>query len=709
MKTKRFDYQQYESKIHDYWKANEIYRCKELTADDLKIIDTPPPYANGTLHHGHGMSYTQLDIIARYLRQRHPTILPLAFDNNGLPTERYTEIKYGIQPGDHPDDFFQLCRQEAELAIKNQQSQFEALGFSYDHDIAYTTIDDRAMRITQQDFIDLYNRGLIIRDRQPQLFCISCQTALAQADIEKEEKESQLYWITFNTTDGKPFEIATTRPELIPAATAIFYHPEDSRYNHMSETHLINPIDGRSLPILEDNTIDPEFGSGLMMCSTFGDQHDIELYRTYKLDLIPSIDADGKMIGNQINGLSILTAREKILNILQKKGRILKKKSVIQSYSACERCSTPIEIINTMQWQIDILSHKTGLLDYIEDIEITPGYMKKRLIHWINGLQWNWIISRQRYFGIPIPAWICESCEKIDLATQTELPLRIQEMENRNCACGGNLRPDGDIFDTWMTSSLTPLILEDKYFMSGHNQSLTLRSQAHEIIRTWAFYTILKAYLMDRPIPWKHLLISGWGLGFKAKGKKAIKASKSSGTGKDPKDLILEYGADAFRYWAANAKLGKDQYLLEAILNRGRKLVTKLYNAAKLTLIIVTADSTSNGRDITDLRTEMISNLNSTKQEYEKYFEKFDYTEALALIEDQFWNTFCAEHLEEFKSYHYDNQLSTSDRRFLTIHFKYYLRLFAPFMPFITEFLNRTIHEMISPEAKYRSIHQSQT
>ncbi|MCY3413402.1 MAG: class I tRNA ligase family protein [Candidatus Heimdallarchaeota archaeon] len=704
LNTKHFDFQIIEKQIKEYWKNKEIYRFEPTTKGSI-IIDTPPPYANGKLHHGHAMSYTQLDIIARYHRMRGPTLLPLAFDDNGLPTERYTEQKYDIFPGMHPSNFFDLCKQEAQKGIEAQKAQFDALGFSYHPEIAYRTIDERTIKLTQLDFIKLYNKGLILRTREPQLFCPRCQTALSQADIETLQGETFMHYLNFDLNNGDTIEIATTRPELIPAAMAIFYHPDDSRKDY-SKLNAINPWNGEKLQFIADESIDPDTGTGIMMCASFGDQQDIELYRKYQLQPNIIINSHGRMRDPQLEGLSILEAREYIISYLAKKGHWIRSETINHAYPCCERCNTPMEIIETEQWSLEILSSKQGMLQFIDGIEFHPKHMKKRLINWIDGLKWNWTLSRQRFYGIPIPAWHCSSCRNIIIAEEHDLPIQPQKLQSRICECGADALPDPDIFDTWMSSSLTPRILYDKFFTKSLYEPLAFRSQAHEIIRTWAYYTILKQYLTEDKIkPWNHLLISGWGLGFKAKGKRGIKASKSSGSGYDPLDLISTYSADALRYWAAQAALGRDQHLSEATLNRGRKLQTKMFNAAKITFILLEGQL-GESEDLS-LQNDILQSINNLWKEYETTMMQYKYSDALSTLENTFWNIFCSFQIEQLKIKGYSKGLTSSEKSILLETWIKYLKLFAPFMPFITDYLWFATNKFFA-DSSNRSIHLAQ-
>ncbi|MFW9993887.1 MAG: valine--tRNA ligase [Candidatus Odinarchaeota archaeon] len=723
MQNKRFDFLSYEQRILRFWKEEKIYAFSDGdnggNKKPLFLIDTPPPYANGPLHHGHGMSYTHIDIIARYYRLNgYNTLFPLCFDDNGLPTEKYTEKKYCIQPGNHPENFRELCEKEARLSIDIQIEQLEALGFSYNHEISYRTIDERSTRITQENFIDLYEKGLIKRTYEPQLYCTSCRTALAQADIIPAEEESELHYIKFPacTSDGQEIElsIATSRPEFLPACSAVFYHPEDSRYNSLKDLTITSPWNEDPLLFLPDPKIDSEFGSGLMMCCTFGDQEDIIFYREHGLPLIEILDQDGKLNSRAgfLAGKTIREARKSILAYLDENSLLIKSEPLDHAIATCERCSTPVEITMSWQWSLDILSFRNELLEIARKINWYPAFMIKRFESWTEGLKWNWIISRQRQYGISIPTWYCQGCQEAILADKEELPIDPARKKKEICPrCGSsNLTPGTDKFDTWMTSSLSPRILQDIYFRESHNSFIpfTLRPQAHEIIRTWAFYTIFKELASGSgKLPWRDIMISGWGLGFQEKGKRNIKASKSSGGGIDPLDLCRDYGADASRYWAAQARPGKDQHLSEKVLLRGKKLVTKIYNATRIILQLFeqSKGSAGNTDDLESLFSSMAAHLKETTSNYDACMRSYNYTDALKLLEKSFWSEFCSYFIEQLKKARNESLLDRKAALTAIEFLKAYLLLLAPFMPFITEYCWGMTWAATSADKQYRSIH----
>ncbi|MDH5646733.1 MAG: class I tRNA ligase family protein [Candidatus Heimdallarchaeota archaeon] len=706
MNKKRFPHRELEPLIRELWEKEHIYAHDKLNGNKPYIIDTPPPYANGQLHHGHGMSYTHIDIIARYRRHFQPVIFPLCFDDNGLPTEKFTEKKYNITLGNYPSNFTELCHNEASKSIETQIEQFSALGMSFSDSIAYRTYDERSHRITQKNFIELYNKGLITRQLEPQLYCITCRTALSMADLETAKRESELLYLKFPTSNGEYILIATTRPELLEACVGIFFHPDDIQM--VKTISIFHPLTGLPLPMYTDDRIDMSFGSGIMMCCTFGDQLDLQLFREYSLDLISIIDYDGLFNSKSqlLNGLSISEGREIMIQYLKDKEIITSRNKIIQDVATCERCKTPIEIILSKQWSLNILSLKDELLELKKQIKWYPQYMEIRLENWIRGLRWNWIISRQRKYGIPIPAFYCNKCDNILFPSISELPvdpkLSIQALSKCKSCYSGVYIAETDVFDTWMTSSLSPQIIKDIYFPDDEELIFDLRPQAHEIIRTWTFYTMFKAYTLNGKKPWESIMLSGWGLGFKEKGKRKQKASKSSGSGTNPLNIIDEYGADVFRYWSSMARPGKDQHLDEKILIRGRKLVTKLYNACKIILILRDRVKKNNFEMISEISNIMQLELQDVKHYYKEQMDEFNYTDALKKVEQSFWKIYCSNYIEQLKKM---MDISLQEYNILIKCFFDYLLLFSPFLPFITEYLNFIISTDVKNDVNYSSIH----
>ena len=541
-------------------------------------------------------------------------------------------------------------------------------------------------------------------------------TALAQADLFDQELATTMNYIIFKTSDGENITIATTRPELIPASVAIFYHPNDSRYEHLKGQTAITPLFNTIVPILPDETVNNEKGTGLVMCSTFGDTTDIMWWKKHKLPLKIVLNKQGRMdnmdlnidTGKVLDGLNVKQARSKILELLEKNNLLVKKDNIVHHVKCAERSGAPIEILVTPQWFVKLLDKKSELSEKANECQWYPPHMKNQMDQWINGLSWDWCISRQRHFGVPFPVWYSRRKGeegKVLLSDYGCLPID-PTVNLPNGYTRDEVDAETDVMDTWATSSITPQINSH-----GINDNLTtnplrhrklfpadLRPQAHEIIRTWAFYTLAKAYLHQNTIPWKNLMISGWCLA-----TDKDKMSKSKGNIVSPLELMEKYGADVVRYWASTAKLGSDIVYSEKIMLVGKKLVTKLWNACKFASIPKLSNKPKSLEDslysMTIYETMdiwLICRLVKTINKATNEFENFEYHNARTAIEDFFWHDFCDNYLEIIKNRLYSgtditgqtSAMITLYHAILTI-----LKLFAPFLPHLAEELYQTYYE----------------
>ncbi|XWV25775.1 valine-tRNA synthetase [Tupanvirus soda lake] len=729
----QYDIKNVEKKWQKYWIDNDIYRWDcEQPRENTFVVDTPPPTVSGTLHMGHIFSYTQTDFITRFQRMKGKTVYyPMGFDDNGLPTERLVEKTKNIKSVNMSrEKFIDICENVALVEEIKFRDLFKSIGLSVDWKEEYQTISNFSMKISQMSFLDLFKKNRVYRQMEPTYWDTIDGTALAKADLEDIEMSATMNEIIFTTTSGEKITIATTRPELIPAAVAIFYHPNDSRYVHLHGQKAITPLFGTIVPIIADDNVKMDKGTGLVMCSTFGDQTDIMWWRKYKLPLRVIISKNGKIynlhnIGsddwptindlqaesyaNKIYDLDVPTARKRIISMLGHEKVLVKQTAIKHTVKCAERSKAPIEILVTMQWFIKLLDQKEQLQEKTNQCKWYPPHMKHKIDQWINGLDWDWCISRQRYFGVPFPIWYSkrEGEEgKILVPELSDLP--VDPLVNLPA---GYLREEvdaeTDVMDTWATSSVTPQlnsrgINEENAIDLTRHQKLfpaDLRPQAHEIIRTWAFYTIAKAHLHQNSIPWHNLMISGWCLG--ADGDKM---AKSKGNIISPVELINKYGADVVRYWASTAKLGTDIAYSEKIMVLGKRLVTKLWNASKFVSIHINLanDSKSNVKELIVDKTIhepmdlwVLSKLQSTVEMVTNHFEHFEYHCARLVVENFFWHDFCDNYLEIVKNRVYDtenkNQIGKLSAAYtLNYCLKTILKLFAPFLPHITEELYQT-------------------
>jgi valyl-tRNA synthetase len=679
------------------WEELGIYRFEPNDTRDSYSIDTPPPTVSGSLHIGHCFSYTHADALARFWRMRGKNVFyPMGFDDNGLPTEKFVEQTHGVRAREMPrTDFIALCLK----TVQEQEREFERLwrrlGLSVDWSRCYTTISLLVQKISQRSFLDLYKQGRIYRKAAPTLWCPHCQTAIAQADLEDRETHTRFVEIPFELETGtratgrSPLRVATTRPELLAACVALFVHPDDARYKNLIGRRARTPIFEEPVPILSDVKADPEKGTGIVMCCTFGDTTDMAWWSEHKLRLISIIEPDGRVgrLAGPYAGLSIRDARRKIITDLEAQGRLLSTREIAHTVNVHERCGTEIEFLVRPQWFLKILDMKDELVRAGERIEWVPDFMGTRYRHWVENLKWDWCLSRQRPFGVPIPLWFCKNCNEVLLAHEDQLPVDpTQTGSGRVCPqCGtAECEPERDVLDTWATSSLTPQI----NMRWGEPDELKLipmdlRPQAHEIIRTWAFYSIVKALVHHKKIPWKRAQISGWVVAEQGK------ISKSKGGGpQGPFSLIEKHSADALRYWACRGRPGHDTVFSEDVVAEGRRLLTKLWNAARFANAHLSDYDSTEKPALEVIDRWCLSKLNHTITQATGAFESGDYTSALAETERFFWRDLCDNYIEIIKRRLYQKEHRESRRA--AQHTLYgailnVLKLFAPFVPFITE------------------------
>ena len=705
-----------ENKWQKIWSDLGIYKWDQTQPrDNVFSIDTPPPTVSGHLHMGHVFSYTQADFIARFQRMNGKSVFyPIGFDDNGLPTEKLVEKEHGVKAKDiGRDNFIQLCAKTIIKAEESFRIVFKSLGISFDWSQEYQTISSRSRKISQMSFIDLYNKGKIVRKFGPHFWDSKDQTAISQAENIDKEQHGILNYIKIFTIDKQEeIVIATTRPEMLAACVAIFYHPEDDRYTTLRGKKALLPIYQREVPILTDSAVDLAKGTGLVMCCTFGDIQDVEWWRKHNLQTIECINLLGKMKNSGfLDNLKILDARDLIISRLKSEDILIKQIPIIQNIKCAERSGELLEIIPTNQWYVEILPYKKQLHTKNNQCNWYPKFMKTRLTNWIEGLNQDWCISRQRYFGVPFPVWYSKRKGeegKVILANIDKLPvdpyIHLPEGYRRD-----EVEAEKDVMDTWATSALTPQLSSHAI---NHQLSLDkerhqklfpydLRPQAHEIIRTWAFSTIVKSFFHQDSIPWKNLMISGWCLS-----ENKQKMSKSQGKSITPEKVIKQYGADVVRYWASSSKLGMDITYDNQLFRIGQRLINKLWNAGRFVFshiedIQLPNSSIQNfikdGHIVYDLDKWILSRLYMVLKTSTELLEKYEYYDARIALENFFWKDFCDNYLELMKTRVYNenkhNSIGSISAK-LTLYFVFecLLKLFSPFIPHITEELNSIIY-----------------
>jgi len=709
---KNYDPKAAEQKWQQFWADNDLYEYHPNPIKETFTIDTPPPTVSGKMHLGHAFSYTQQDIIARYQRMRGKNVFfPFGTDDNGLPTEKLVEKKKNILSTKMSrEQFVTICNSVIEEEKPLFIQSWKDIGMSADFKRSYSTINKHCQITSQASFIDLYKKGQVYRQESPVSWCVLCQTAIAQAEFESVDMTSHFNQIAFKV-GGKELIIATTRPELLPACVALFYNPHDPRYQHLKGKFVTVPIFNHDVPILEDDSVDLEKGTGLMMVCTFGDKEDVDKWHRFKLPLRVVFEKDGRMntLAKELAGMKIKEARQKCLELLKNSGHLIHQKEISHAVNVHERCKTEIEFLKTSQWYIKILDRKQELLDAANEIIWYPPHMKVRYDHWVQNLNWDWCISRQRHFGIPIPVWTCLKCNQYYLPNITELPIDpTTRKPSKPCPCGSTeFKGETDVLDTWATSSVSPEITtnwihQGEYQFQHQATPLSLRPQAHDIIRTWLFYTIVKSVYHHNRIPWKNVMISGH-----AQDPHGRKMSKSLGNIIEPQEMIKRYSADALRFWAAGSTLGDDLPFQEKDLVTGQKFATKLWNATKFSLMHLQDYTPSTVTETFDLW--MLSKLHDTIQECTQSFEQYEYSKAKSTIDHFFWHIFCDYYLEIVKDRLYKpeihgNAQRQSAQQVLHESLRAILKLTAPIMPHITE---EIYHLFLAERENEKSIHLS--
>jgi valyl-tRNA synthetase len=671
-----------------------VYHFSRESAAPVYSIDTPPPTVSGHLHLGHVYSYSQTDFVARFWRMNGFNVYyPMGYDDNGLPTERLVERRLGITAaGVGRQAFIEKCLEVSVAAERDYEALWKRLGLSIDWRYTYRTIDERSRWTSQWSFIDLYRKGLAYRKQAPAIWCPECRTAIAQAELNDLDRQSEFFTLAFRLGNGETLPIATTRPELLPACVAVFVHPDDARFKRLVGQTARVPLFDQEVPILEDASTDPEKGTGAVMCCTFGDVTDVAWWRAHNLPLVESIGRDGRLTeaAGEFAGLAVAEARGRIVVALAARGLLLDRRPIDQSVRVHERCDTPVEYVVAQQWFVRALDFKADLLDIGERLVWHPPPMQARYREWVENLAWDWCVSRQRCYGVKFPAWYCDACGEIVLADETELPVDPTERPpSKACACGNtSFTPEQDVMDTWATSSLTPQIVgawPGDQMLYASVFPFSLRSQAHEIIRTWAFYTLLKSRHHFDALPWREVAISGWGLAPEGAGK----ISKSRGGGPvAPMAMVEKYSADSVRYWAASAGFGRDAVISEEKIQAGARLVTKLWNVARFAERFIAHDAPPvQPPALSPADRWILSKAQRLIRRATQLFRVYDYAAAKNETEDFFWRDLADNYLEMCKQRLYDaSGTAHVGARFALRHaLLVALKLFAPFLPHVTE------------------------
>jgi valyl-tRNA synthetase len=731
-----------EAKWSATWERDGTYRFDRGAARERVFsIDTPPPTVSGSLHVGHVFSYTHTDAVARYQRMRGMEVFyPMGWDDNGLPTERRVQNHFGVRcdpsvpydadflnrlpalptPSEKEPvsvsrpNFVELCLQLTDSDEQAFEALWRTLGLSVDWSMTYTTIGKLAQRISQRSFLGLLERDAAYQLEAPTLWDVDFQTAVAQAELEDRERPGAMHRVRFGVASGNGEAlIETTRPELIPACVALLAHPDDPRHRDLVGGEAVTPLFGTRVPVLAHPLVEQDKGTGLVMVCTFGDLTDVTWWRELSLPVRSVLGPDGRLIAapwgapgwesedlerarisyGELEGRTVNQARKRIVELLAESGELIgEPQPVTRAVKFFEKGERPVEIVTSRQWFIRTIEHRDELIARGQELKWHPPYMRARFEDWVNGLTGDWCVSRQRFFGVPFPVWypIDEAgkivYERPLAALESQLPVDPSTdvpdgYEPSQRGQPGGFAGDPDVMDTWATSSLTPQIAGQ----AGEDAELfakvfpmDVRPQAHDIIRTWLFSTILRSHLDEGELPWSNAAISGWVLDPDRK-----KMSKSKGNVVTPMHLLEEYGADAVRYWAASGRPGTDTAFDAQQMKVGRRLSVKLLNASKFAL----ADLPAAGDSLTHpLDRALIARLAGVAAEATKSFEDYDYARALERAETFFW-WYCDYYLELVKGRRYDPDpaVSASVSLALRLSLSVFQRLFAPFLPFVCE------------------------
>jgi valyl-tRNA synthetase len=753
-----------EDELDARWAAEGTFAFdRTRTREQVFSIDTPPPTVSGSLHVGHVFSYTHTDVVARFQRMRGKEVFyPMGWDDNGLPTERRVQNYYGVRcdpslPYD-PDftpphqgfegtagksraadqvpisrrNFIELCEQLTADDERQFEQLWRRLGLSVDWSQTYQTIDATSRAASQRAFLRNLQRGEAYQAEAPGLWDVTFQTAVAQAELEAREYPGFFHRVAFHRPDGEPVHIETTRPELIPAVVALIAHPDDERYQPLFGTTVTSPLFGVEIPVLAHPAAAMDKGAGIAMCCTFGDLTDVQWWRELQLPTRSIVQRDGRLsrevpewiaggpgealYAEQLAGKTAFSARTAVVDALRESGDLDGEPTPTQRMTNFyEKGDKPLEIVTSRQWYIrnggrdwEARDLKTELLQRGKELDFHPDFMRVRYENWVNGLNGDWLISRQRFFGVAIPLWypVLESGE-VDydnpiVPTEADLPVDPTSQapagySEAQRGVPGGFVGDADVMDTWATSSLTPLIVsgwERDEDLFSRVYPMDLRPQGQDIIRTWLFSSVVRSHLERDVLPWKHAAISGWILDPDRK-----KMSKSKGNVVTPMGLLEEHGSDAVRYWAASARLGTDAAFEIGQMKIGRRLAIKVLNASKFALTFGVDPETGTGEVVldpakvtVDLDRAMVAGLATVVEQATAAFEAYDHTRALEVTETFFW-TFCDDYLELVKDRAYGAGAAATEvsaetesaRTALALALDTMLRLLAPFIPFATE------------------------
>ncbi len=704
-----------EPRLQELWEKNRLYAFDIHDKKPSYSIDTPPPYPSGDFHVGNALNWSYSDFVARYHRMKGYNVhFPQGWDCHGLPTEVRAEKTHKIRKNDVPPaEFVKMCRELTHEYISKMKQTIIRLGISTDWKLEYRTMDPSYYKLTQLSFIRLYSKGHLYRGEHPVNWCPRCETAIAEAEVEHEERRGNLYYMQFGQDDQK-LEVASTRPELLPACVAVLVHPEDPRYKSIIGKKAIVPIFNQGVPILKDTEVDSSFGTGAVMVCTFGDKMDVKWQNKYKLPLIRAITENGRLAieDPRFKGLRTEEARKRIAELLIGQGKISKTEPHTQSVGVCWRCKTPVEIISRPQWFMKTREMTEEVVEWAGKLRWVPEFARTRLIDWARSLDWDWVISRQRIFATPIPVWYCKDCANIVVPDENQLPVDPRQdappVETCPVCSGSQLQGDNDVLDTWMDSSITSAVhagwpKRDYWFSKLFPASL--QPNGLDIIRTWDYYLLARSLAMFGEPPYKTLLINGM-----VRGTDGRMMHKSYGNFVEANEAMTRYGADPLRQWAAaGGSTGSNIPFRWTELDHGKKFLTKLWNIARFILTSTPDAPKTRETDALPLIDKwLLAEVQELVKQTTMHFENFEFNLALETIRDFTWHTLADDYLEAVK-YRLVPEADANDKK--NARFALYealltiCKLLAPICPHITE----AIYEQVpKTNTMAQSIHKSE-
>ncbi len=752
--SKRFNFKEVQEKWIKYWEENKISAFNKNRKDKIFTIDTPPPFVSGVLHIGQYLNYAWIDFVARFHRMKGDNVyFPQGWDCHGLPVELAVQKSYGISKDDR-ENFFAKCREWVKNNIENMTRQLDELGYSTDWEYVYRTMNDDYKKKVQISLLDFYEKGLLYREKFPIHFCVNCETSVAKAEVSYQEEEGKLWYIKLPIVgrDNEFVTIATTRPEYMEACVAVIVHPNDERYYDLSAAEIGIPFTNRTVRVFNDKTVDMNFGTGVVYVCTYGDEMDIKWKIEYDLDEITIFTEDGHM--NEISkyqDLTIMEAREQIVKDLDKEGLIEKIEDYEHNliiHSERSSCRKPIEYLPVHQWFINVKDFKDEIIESGELMKWYPEKQKQRLIDWAEGLDWNWVISRQRVFGTPIPFWYCKDCGEIIPPKRDDLPLdpvKVSPPVKECLKCKSkNIIGEKDVCDCWIDSSITPLEIskwreDDEFFKRTYLDAKVHRPQGYDIIRTWLFYTLFRCKVLTGKAPFYEAMINGM-----VAGPDGRMMSKSLGNYIAPEEVMPEFGTDAIRFWTAMGSLGDDypfeftwinlqtkqpisnefilkekQKLPENKFNKkyrrrfeqligASRFITKIWNAYRFLYLnlnkIKITDIDINPKELSAIDCFFFSEFNKNLDLITNYFDGYNWHGAMMILRTFFWNDICDNYIEAIKHKFYSEDKQTREislKNALNLFYRL-LNISSVIMPFISEEIHSILFKRFT---NLKSIH----